>query len=216
MKLSFVFFVVSCLLTGLTASAQNNEGKLRIAFNLPLTGALGIYGTSVQEGIQMGLSEESDARTDLDWQDNQSSGRGAVTAFRQQESFKPDIYVSGVRPQTMTIWDEVAKAGLPHFVWIFDVSIKKEGHKNFRTYVNFKVEPPLFLEYAKERKAKRVAIVYVTLPHTDEEYQSIIIPGLKANGVESILVKPYDITLTDFKAIVSSFGKNVILSIILI
>jgi ABC-type branched-subunit amino acid transport system substrate-binding protein len=134
-----------------------------------------------------------------DWEDNQSEVKGAVVALRKQLLSKPHLYVSGVKPQYMAIRDEVAKSGLPHFPWIFDVDIRPNKERNFRTWVNFKIEPPLFLEYAAKVRPKRIAIVYVQLPSTDEEYLEHIIPGLKAAGFTDLKVEPYQMDKTDFR-----------------
>lgn len=210
--LTIAFSLSISLFLCLAAEAETRE--LKVACNLPLTGELATYGVAVQEGVQMAVSETASSGVSFDWQDNQSSGRQTVSALRLQLLANPDIYVSGVRPQTMTIWGDVSKKGLPHFVWIFDRSIRNEARNNFRTFVSFKLEPPLFIKYAQQRKASRVAIVYVQLPHTDEEYQQAIVPGLQSAGIKHLLVEPYDLTRTDFKDLavkVKAFNPDLII-----
>lgn len=174
-----------------------------VAANLPLTGALAVYGNSVREGIEFASSTIPGAATRVrySFEDNQSSNTQAVIALQRQVSLKPHVYMSGVKPQYMAIRDAVAKRGIPHFVWIFDGNIRPNQENNFRAYVNFKVEPPLFIDYARSRAAKRVAIVYVQLPHTDEEYQQHIIPGLQNIGIKNIKVEPYSMDKVEFRDI---------------
>lgn len=178
--------------------------KLRIACNLPLTGDLATYGGAVREGIEFALEQmasEERSRLEFDWQDNQGQARQAASIMQLQLRRAPDVYMSGVRPQTMAIWSQVGAAGLPHFVWIFDVSIATAAGNNFRTYVSFKHEPGLIAAYAAQRQARRVAIVYVQVPHTDEAYEGVLVPQLNAIGIEALLIEKYELTRNDFKDI---------------
>jgi ABC-type branched-subunit amino acid transport system substrate-binding protein len=174
-----------------------------VAANLPLTGALAVYGNAVREGVEFASSNIPGAATRVrySFEDNQSSNTQAVIALQRQVSLKPQVYMSGLKPQYMAIRDMAAKLGIPHFVWIFDGNIRPHHENNFRAYVNFKVEPPLFIDYALSRKATRVAIIYVQLPHTDEEYQQHIIPGLQRIGITIIKVEPYSMEKVDFRDI---------------
>lgn len=185
--------------------------SVKIAANLPMSGALATYGTAVREGASLATEEmQSDAagpQLEFDWQDNASDPKNAVSIMQKQFLQTPDIYVSGVKPQTMAILDQVKAKGTPHFVWIFDAFINKASTNNFRTWVSYKIEPPVYLDYAKKRKAKRVAVVYVQLPHTLEEFDQIVVPGLKKQGVGDVLVEAYDFGKSDFKDVALKF-KN--------
>jgi len=207
-KLGIVIAIIAVLLVGVllilpkTSSATGQE--VRIAANLPLSGPLATYGVAVREGALMALEDlgkQSGPKLEFDWQDNASDPQTAVTILQKQLLNPPDIYVSGVKPETMAIKDQITAKGIPHFVWIFDAFINQDSKNNFRTWVNYKIEPPIYLDYVKSRSAQRVAIVYVQLPHTLEEFNSIVIPGLKKQGVDQLLVEPFDFGKTDFKDI---------------
>jgi ABC-type branched-subunit amino acid transport system substrate-binding protein len=104
------------------------------------------------------------------------------------------------------------RPGTPHFVWIFDTYINKNSNNNFRTWVSYKIEPPVYLRYTQQRKARRVAIVYVHLPHTVEEFNQIVIPGLKKQGIR--LVESFDFGKGDYKSIavkVKNFAPDLII-----
>jgi hypothetical protein len=90
----------------------------------------------------------------VDRQDNAGEARSAVSIMQKQIIGSPDIYISGVNPQTMAIKDQVGSRAIPLWVWIFDSDINANSKvkNNFRTYLNFKVEPPLLFEYAKRKK----------------------------------------------------------------
>jgi ABC-type branched-subunit amino acid transport system substrate-binding protein len=158
-----------------------------IACNVPLTGGLAQFGVEIQQGVEM-LVDEKDLRSKLnfDWEDNASSRQQAVSVLRKQLTEKPAIYISGVKPQYMAIHDEISATRLPHFVWAFDTHLRPDNENNFRTWVNFKVEAPLFINFAKQLKPSRIAIIYVQAPHTDEEYNKVIIPALQQAGGQSL------------------------------
>jgi ABC-type branched-subunit amino acid transport system substrate-binding protein len=139
----------------------------------------------------------------FDWQDNGGSPQAAVSIMQQQYLKSPDIYVSGVKPQTAAIADQISARGTPHFEWVFDAFINAKAHNNLRTWLSFKIEPDIFLKYAQLRQAKRVAVAYVQLPNTQEEYLQFVIPGLKKQGIQDkgIFVEAYPIATQDFKTL---------------
>lgn len=206
---------LALVLAGCPSQNGGNGGQtattVNVAANLPMSGALATYGVAVREGASMAADEmqadSSAPKLNFDWQDNASDPKNAVSIMQKQYLQTPDIYVSGVKPQTMAIMDQVKAKGTPHFVWIFDAFINKNSNNNFRTWVSYKIEPPVYLDYAKKRKAKRVAIVYVQLPHTIEEFDQIVVPGLKKQGVANLLVEPYEFGKSDFKDVAVKF-KN--------
>ena len=58
----------------------------------------------------------------------------------------------------MAIKDQVDAKSLPHFVWIFDAFINRGTQNNFRSWVSYKIEPKMYLDYAKRIQARRVAL----------------------------------------------------------
>ena len=178
--------------------------KLKIAANLPLTGVFSTYGEAVRDGSLFALDELKDSsniKLEFDWQDNNSTGKQAVNVFQKQNISGYDVYISGVKPQTMSILDLTNQNDSPHFVWVFDAFITDINKNIFRTWVNYKYEPTYYLKYVEKKKPKKIAIIYVQLPHTDEEFNEIIIPGLKKKGYNDIFIEPYLYEKSDFKDI---------------
>ncbi|MFQ6041930.1 MAG: ABC transporter substrate-binding protein [Candidatus Poribacteria bacterium] len=194
------------------------EKAVRIAANLPMTGDFAIWGASVRDGAIMALEdiEKSDPkgpRLNVDWQDNAGDPKAAVSIMQKQYLQPPAIYISGIKPQSMAIKAQIEEKGTPHFVWIFDAFINKNSRNNLRTLINYKIEPPVYLEYAKARNPKRVAIIYVYLPHSHEEFTQLVIPPLKDMGAE-VYAESYDIGLKDYKDIavkVKDFNPDLII-----
>jgi branched-chain amino acid transport system substrate-binding protein len=173
-----------------------------VACNVPLTGPHAVYGSSIQKGVtfaQEELGPKTSAQVRYDWDDNRSDPKEAVSVYRRQILKKPALYVSGVKPQFMAIRDLVAPQKIPHFVWIYDNSIRDSGENNFRTWVSFRAEAPLILAYAEARKPQRIAIIYPQLPHTDEHYLNNVLPGLKSKGFNDVLIRQYPFDKADFR-----------------
>jgi len=206
------------VLVYLQDSYTRDPNSIQIAGNLPLSGPLATYGVAVREGATMAIEDLPKSRPtapnfSVDWQDNASDPKTAVSVFRKQILSEPDIYTSGVKPQTMAIKDEISQLGIPHFVWIFDAKINQGTDNNFRTWVSYKIEPPIYEAYAEKRKAEKIAITYVRLPHTIEEFEDILIPSFTEKGKE-LFVEPFDYGRTDFKDIavkINEFNPDLII-----
>jgi branched-chain amino acid transport system substrate-binding protein len=187
----------------LPKSAQQEISQIHVAANVPMTGVLAYYGNAIREGATMAVEDLAQVhdpiKLDVDWQDNGSDPKNAVSIMQQQYLKSVDIYVSGVKPQVMAVKDEISAKGTPHFLFTFDAYVNKTSTNNLRTWPNYKIEPPVYLEYARSRGARRVAIIYVQLPHASEEFNTLVIPGLKKMGISDIDAEPFDLGKKDFK-----------------
>ena len=198
-----------------------NQTVVRVAANLPFTGALATYGKEIQNGAIMALedlkkADEGGHVIEVDWQDNAGSPQTAVTVMQKQFLNPPDICVTGIKPQFMAVGPQISAKGTPNFAWIFDMFINKDTNNNFRTLVSYKIEAKLLLDYAASRKVKRVAILYAQLPHAHEEFQVAVVPGLKEQGLKDsdIMLEPFDFEKKEFKDIalkVRKFKPNLII-----
>jgi len=212
LRFSLPLFALILLSVGCSSSNKGGPPSVRVGANLPLTGELASYGQAVMRGARMAVdefkqSDPSGPALDFDWQDNAGSPQTAVSIVQQQLLRAPAIYTSGLKPQADAISQSINQAGLPHFVWVFDAFINKETHNNFRTWLSFKIEPTVFLSYADSRKPRRVAIAFVQLPNTEEEYYQFVVPGLKKRGLtdRDILVDEYGLGTKDFRGIALKF-----------
>lgn len=204
-----VAIAVAALLIWRPWAGTASPDSVRIATNLPLSGFLSTYGEPVREGGQMALDdlESSDpkrAKLEFDWQDNASDPKAAVSVMQQQYLRAPDLYVSGVKPQAMAIADQISAKGTPHFIWIFDPFINKKSKNNLRTWVSYKIEAPVYIDFILSKKARKVAIVHFNLPHAIEEFEQIVLPALKKEGIDS-LVESFNPGKEDFKEIAVKF-----------
>ena len=189
---------------------------IRIACNIPITGDLATYGESIRDGLLLAQSdikkEDSTFIFAMDIEDNASKANLALTIFNKQKMKKSDIYVSGVKPQTMSIIDEVEKLDIPHFTWIFDAYVTQKYKNAYRCWVNYRVEADYIKKFIEENHSKKIAVVYVQLPHTDELVNEIIIKFFKENDIQ-FFIEPYVSEKTDFKDIaakVKSYGIDAV------
>lgn len=205
-RAAMALMVLALMVLGLGSSCrtQQTSSSVKIAANLPLSGGLSVYGKAVQRGATMAVDELKASAPNgpalvFDWQDNTGNPQSTVSVMQQQYLNAPDIYVSGVRPQTTAIWEQVSAKGTPHFVWIFEMLVNAKSRNNLRTWVNFKIEPQVYLSYVDKRKPKRVAVLYTNIPSYEDELQQIFLPGLKERNITETLVEKYDFETTDFK-----------------
>lgn len=198
--LGFGFYQVS--------TTDSERDDILISANVPLSGDLAIYGEYFRDGSIMGYDELKDSyptvpQIRFDWQDNQSSSKEAVNVFQAQKNSNPDIYVSGLKPQTMAIADLIKEEGIPHLAWILDTVINPSSENNFRVWVNFKKEAEVFVDYLSDKEAKKVYLIYPQIESAVNEYEGLIRPGLVALGIknENIITEAYSLSRDDFSDI---------------
>lgn len=182
----------------------DRQTPLNVALNLPLSGPLATYGVSVREGVEFALLRRTDLNLSnsaihWNWQDNRSDGRTTAQVAAYQMTQSPDVYVSGVRPQIKAIAQRIEATAVPHFAWVFDTNVRKIAQHTYRTWVSFGGEAELFVETIVKRAPKRVAILYVQLPNTDEQYQELILPRLREKIAPELSVQAYSSDKTDFR-----------------
>jgi len=217
-KLIAAILLVGFLLSSCTSNKdKKNKPILKVAANLPLTGDLATYGISIRDGANYAMSEKTENQKNIsfDFQDNEGKPKNAVAVFRKQALEDYNIYISGVKPQTMSIIDEVSKIGKPHIVWVFDAFICSEYKETYRTWLSYKYEHEQYLKYIEKKPPSKVAILYANLPHAAQEFNDIVIPKIKGLGIDdkSIYTEAYDWTRKDYKDIavkVKDFSPDII------
>ena len=202
----FKILSISLILGGFFFTAESQSSPIKVSCNLPLSGELSVYGTAIEEGVrfyQESLNDNTRKEIVFDWQDNEGKGVKTLTVAKMQLTSNPDIYVTGVKPQYMAIEDILKdRPNLPNFAWVFDSFLRRINKNNFRSWVNFKSEADLFLNYVKKKQnVKKIAIVHVITPTVVEQQNVIIVPSLDKLGFTDHLVIPYQMDQLDFKSI---------------
>lgn len=201
-----IFVAIAVIITFLVWKSYESRtsSDITVACNIPISGDLATYGESIRDGMLLAQAELKEQDPDfimkIDFQDNVSNPGMANNIFNMQMLKKNDVYVSGVKPQTMSIIDGVEKLGIPHFTWIFDAFVTRDYANAYRCWVNYRVESEYIKKFFEIKQSQKVAIVYVQLPHTDELVNDILVPFFKEKGIQ-YYVEPYDSEKKDFKDI---------------
>ena len=217
-KLVALFITVIVLSIVVLQQSYRTKGLL-IAANLPLTGDLALYGQAIKSGFEFAQNNwEHDnpksVRIDVDWGDNRFNSAEAVTILQKQKQKNPYIYISGLKPQVMSIESNI---DVPHFEWVPDMFFNKENNLNrFRTWISLSAEADVFTQYLSKMKPKRLSIIIVETPAAVEEYKMCIIPFVEKHLDCEIDLNIFDMdaqanAFRDIVAKVSHFNPDVIM-----
>lgn len=195
----------------LTHKKEENKAEyvVQVACNVPMTGDLAFYGEYISKGVFMAMDELKDSlsanQVDIvfDFQDNAGTAKDAVAAFNRQKLKGFDIYVSGVTNQTMAILDGVKATNKPHFIYSFDPFLIEPGDNLYRPYLDMEFEGKCMIEYMQKVQPKSVAFIYQNITSTQTQMTQFLRPFAEESGIDVVLDECYDVSLTDFKNIVS-------------
>lgn len=203
--------IVAVVLIGAYAFLSTNTStkeNILVSANIPLTGDLAVYGQYIKQGSEMGYAELKGSYPNVseivfDWQDNMGNLTDTVNIFNKQKIEKPDLYISGLKPQTAAITDMVTEENIPHFTWILDVAINEKSENNIRNWVNFKQEAEVFVNYLESKDAKTVYLIYPNIDSAIREYEGIVRPELIKMGLknENIITEQFNLSRNDFSDI---------------
>jgi len=208
-KRTSLIAIVAILLIGGLLWFQNgtkNPDTLEVAINLPLSGPIAAFMEPYPVGLKMGLEEGGDALNlptpyfSLDVQDNAGKPSQAISVMQRQKLHGFDVYVSGSTEMTMAIIGEVDATKKPHFLITFDAYMTGKGPDRLRILPNYKLEGPLWVEYAKRRGAKRIFMLTLNNAPIEEEFSKIVEPGVKTLGAE-FRRERFEWTGSDYRAL---------------
>ncbi len=193
-------------------SCKKEPATIRIAFNMPLTGGLAIFGKPVQEGMLMAIEEAKETgkvkkgEYAIDFQDNQASNLTTVTIAQKQLREKPAIYVSGVGINSRNIMDIVNEENLLHLVFGWEIGLVKGRNNVLRPWLHYNFEHREYLRYIRHIDAKRVAIIYDNFAPYVELVETYLLPDIHKMGIEGkAFVSPQN--NRDYRSIVLQVKK---------
>lgn len=216
MKLLILILAVAMVIEGRWAIARHSETQVpqkdsatqvNIAGNLPLSGPIAAFCGHYPTGFLMGI-EDACAQLKIprnkfvvDFQDNAGSPPQAVAIMQKQTLNRPTLYVSGVTPMSLAIAPQVSKLNIPHLFVAFDPFICRQGPNRLRILPHYKIEGPVYVDYAKRVGAKKVFLIYNNNPGYNAEFSKIIEPALKAAGIK-YQYELFEFDNRDFRSIV--------------
>jgi branched-chain amino acid transport system substrate-binding protein len=203
---------IAVLMIVLMFNSEKTLGSVHISANFPLTGEIGIFGENIRNSTLMALDDIADSKNPLpkiimNWSDNTGSAKNTLTVFQRQFLDPPDVYISGFTPQTLAIKAQIDAKKIPHIAWMFSYNVNDGTQNNFRTWVSYKIEVPVFMKYIKQQLPVRVAIAHVNLSYTAEEFDQYVIPQLKDMGITDIFKVVYDIDTKDYNTIAAKLNQ---------
>jgi ABC-type branched-subunit amino acid transport system substrate-binding protein len=187
-------------------NSLSDQGIVRIAVNLPLTGPVAAWSGDYPKGFELGLDEACKAYNIdrkifvVDFQDNGGKPSQAISVAQKQLSTGFDVYISGSSECSMAVVSEIDPLQIPHFIAAFDPFLASENPSRLRIMANSKIEAPLFIAYAKSKKAKTVHIIHLNSKYAQEEFGRIVQPRLEQEGVK-VSSESFDFTTADYKSI---------------
>lgn len=210
LKVRRAVFLLLALMISTAPFAMAKEpaaNKIRIGGNLPLTGPVAVffhqYPNAFQMGIDDGCKQYSVPRDTfvVDFQDNAWQPSRAVTVMQKHMLNVPQIYISGGSPMSLAIASQISQAGIPHLLVAFDAYICRNGSNRLRFLPHYKIEAPVYVDYAKRRNAKRVFIVF---PNNNsayrDEFEKIVEPALGRAGIDH-RTEEFDFDTKDYRTL---------------
>ena len=208
-KLFLFGFVAVCLVVVLIVGiSRGGKKNVRIAFNIPMSGPVAVITGCYPEAFKMGVEDESrklEVPIDsflFDIQDNQAKTEVAVSACQKQMINGIDMMASGSSSQSSALIPMVAPLKVPHFLVSFDAFMAEMDSNVVRILPHFKIEAPLYVQYAVRRKAKKIFAINMNISAYEEQYSRLITPALKDNGI-SIQRESIPADFNDFRTLAS-------------
>jgi branched-chain amino acid transport system substrate-binding protein len=205
-SLSLIVACSSVLTLGVCfAEGQPNE-KIRIALNLPLSGPIAAFSGQFPNAFSMGIEDGckqfavDKSHFDIDSQDNGGKPSQSVTVCQKQLMEKPSVYISGTSQMSLPIAPAVSHRGIPHIFVAFDAFICRNGTNRLRFEPNFKIEAPVYVDYVRSRKAKRIYVLNCNYNSCNEQFDKLVLPELTKLGVD-YKNERFDFDTKDYRSI---------------
>lgn len=217
-KLLIILSVAAMVFTG---CKQESNDAIKVACNLPMTGYIGYYGEWIQHGLEMGRADiEAEAnelgiKFDFDYQDNKGETKDAITIFQKQSMANPDVYMSGITTQTMSILDQIHKKGLLQVMWSWTPLELDANQNDFRCWVNYGIEGKHIAEYLLSKTPQKVAYLHLDILGAKVQCDDVVVPALKKQNPNiNIYIEEFPVETSNFRDIatkVKNFDADVIM-----
>ncbi len=207
--------IICCFLSlssGIANAVNRKEGKVIIDGNLPLSGPIAAFSGNYPNGLLMGIDDGCKQclvprdSFKVDFQDNAGKPSQAVSILRKQLMEPASLYISGVSPESLAIAPEITGKGIPHLLVAFDAYICSQGPNRLRILPHYKIEGPVYANYAKARRAKRVFIIANINPAYNQEFDKIVEPALAKAGI-AYQRESFDFDTKDYRTIALKASK---------
>ncbi len=209
--------LIAVVAAALFIYASRNGGGTRpaltVSVSLPLTGPIANSGKLFQDAAAMAIddlkNETASEAVAFDWNDNAGAPAQAATVAQRQITSDASLFFVGYTAETLATKPILAATGKPLFAFSFLASITQDPLV-YRNSISYKLEYPLLVEYIKKRQAKKIAVIFVDLPESHEEFKQFLIPELVRSGwnQSDFALFPYAVTESEFRTVVAKVGQG--------
>lgn len=201
-----VLFLATLLLSAIAVTPVRSANKVRIAVNIPLTGPIAAWSGQYPNGLILGIEDACRKKSidpkifAVDTQDNAGKPSQAVSILKKHEINGFDVYITVTTGAANAISGQVDRMGKPHFIASFDPFITQPAPTRMRIMANSKIEAPLLVKYAIEKKARKVYILALNFAYAEEQFGKIVQPALEKAGIKYVRER-YNLEERNFKTI---------------
>ena len=216
-----LLIVLSILAIAFCGCKKESSDAIKVACNLPMTGYIGYYGEWIQHGLEMGRADNEAEATELgikfdfDYQDNKGETKDAITIFQKQAAKNPDVYMSGITTQTMSILEQIHKKGFTQIMWSWTPLELDADQKDFRCWVNYGIEGKHISEYCLSKNPQKVAYLHLDILGAKVQCDDVVVPALKKQNPNiDIYIEEFPVETSSFRDIatkVKNFDADVII-----
>jgi len=201
LMLSFVGFLL--LVTG---CAKKEPEVYKIGAMLPLTGGLSFLGDLEKNGMilaeeKINQSHMAGRNVQIVIEDTKGQAKEAVSIANKFVNVDGiQVLFSSTTTPTYAV-EPIATSNSILLVGLcMDPVIQQKSQFVFRLYESMAQEAEMILSYfAKTPEVRKIGILYVRHPGTEQELNNYLLPGFEKQGKEAVVIEPYELSQKDFK-----------------
>lgn len=169
---------------------KNDEDKLVVAMNVPLTGGGASYKKGVPNAFKMGVRDElkrlnlPEDSVVFDIQDNTTTPQTALSVYHLQEMRGFDVYFIGMTNEIVAVSPLLNKTNKPNFYDMTGPETMKRGNnQTMRILCNMNMEINLLKDFLKKKKAKTLLFFAENNVAYHEQFNHLIQPMCQEMGI---------------------------------
>lgn len=208
MKIIYILRHLVLLIMFFSVNVFASEKKLNVLAILPLSGDAAAIGTAIKNGIQYAFDDfKGEDYINLRFEDDGGLPKNTVSALHQLKSLlKPDIVISASSATSKAISQITENMGVPLIAIATDEEISKGKNFAFNFWLTPDDAVSLLLKEAKRRGYKNVAMFSSIHPGTNSLKRAI--SAQVDEEINIVYDEEVDLTLRDFKSIISKFRNK--------
>lgn len=166
-----IVFSVSCIIFGLTSSAEAESAKQKCGVIVPLSGKVAEWGKWLREGIEIAQAESNSAQAEFIYEDDQYLPLNSVTAFRKlTENQKINCLITLGSGSSLAVQELAEQAKITTFSVAISPKVGQDKNYVFRFHIPVSSQVEMLKSEIVRKQYRRIAILTAehdaTLPLT--------------------------------------------------